>query len=414
MGVEAVVVGQLVDRGGGPGAVGVRGSPVLGTVVGGPTWSTLVDPDTVQDWCGPREHTPDTRGLGRPGTPPRVVPSGASWDNQGPSRPGPVPLSLAVHPARGRAQGATDDRRPRSVWGGASEPLMSMGVMSCRILLDPFTADAEGVTGGGRVKSRSYRRTCLPGTSYHASFSRRQKIRSQDLAHHPPRRSDLTRRPGDRRGGLLASDRRHADTHSAQPNTIARRPRTSERPFPTHTCFRRPAFRRRPSRTGRPARAHGQARGLAGFLELAPLWQHDPVFRRVVVHRSPHVVDPHAAVPKHHLGPRVTLPFRARIPRARRAKAPGLLHVQRRRRTVGGCAPRSATACRSALRSTAAGSPAAGVGKSGGVPIAPAGDEVLEGAPQLGQALALLRDRLAAAGTPGPGSGQSRSANTGA
>ena len=37
----------------------------------------------------------------------------------------------------------------------------------------------------------------------------------QDLAHHPPRRSDLTRRPGDRRGGLLASDRRHADTHSA-------------------------------------------------------------------------------------------------------------------------------------------------------------------------------------------------------
>ena len=87
---------------------------------------------------------------------------------------------------------------------------------------------------------------------------------------------------------------------------------------------------------------------------------------------------------------------------------------QRRRRTVGGCAPRSATACRSALRSTAAGPPAAGVGKSGGVPIAPAGDEVLEGAPQLGQALALLRDRLGAAGTPGPGSGQSRSANTGA
>ena len=177
---------------------------------------------------------------------------------------------------------------------------------------------------------------------------------------------------------------------------------------------RQQAFRRRPSRTGRPARAHGQARGLAGFIELAPLWQHDPVFRRVVVHRSPHVVDPHAAVPKPHLGPRVTLPFRARIPRARRATAPGLLHVQRWRRTVGGCAPRSATACRSALRSTAAGSPAAGVGKSGGVPIAPAGDEVLEGAPQLGQALALLRDRLAAAGTPGPGSGQSRSANTGA
>ena len=45
----------------------------------------------------------------------------------------------------------------------------------------------------------------------------------QDLAHHPPRRSDLTRRPGDR-GGLSESDLRHPDTRSPQPNTIGSRP----------------------------------------------------------------------------------------------------------------------------------------------------------------------------------------------
>ena len=45
----------------------------------------------------------------------------------------------------------------------------------------------------------------------------------QDLAHHPPRRSDLTRRPGDR-GGLSESDLRHPDTRSPQPNAISSRP----------------------------------------------------------------------------------------------------------------------------------------------------------------------------------------------
>ena len=51
----------------------------------------------------------------------------------------------------------------------------------------------------------------------------------QPLAYHPPRRSDLIRWPGDRRGGLPECERPHPDTPWPQLNTIARRPRRSAR-----------------------------------------------------------------------------------------------------------------------------------------------------------------------------------------